>query len=102
VNEHRTMNIQRKQFATSLIMLGVLAMIFVVLAFAEKTREDGHLPERNSRGPGEMASTGVAAGLAVFMIPVFRAGIGGAESHPEHPPQSLSMGMRCSPDFIFL
>ena len=96
------MNNQRKKFVTPFLMLGMLAMIFAVLAFAEKTREDGHLPERNGRGPGEITSTGVAAGLAGFLIPVSLAGIGGAESHPEHPPQSLSMGMRCSPDFTFV
>jgi hypothetical protein len=102
VNEYRTMNTSGKQFAIPLLMLGMLAMIFAVLAFAEKTREDGHLPERNDRGSGELISLGVATGLAVFLTAVPRARTGGAESRHEHPPHLVSLGMRCSPYFTFL
>jgi hypothetical protein len=96
------MNTRRKQFVTPILILGMFAMIFAVLVFTEKTREDGHLPERNGRGYGDLTSFGVATSLAIYLIPIFRAGIGGAKSHPEPPTQLLSMGMRCSPDFIFL
>jgi hypothetical protein len=88
------MNAQKKQIATSLIMLGMLSMIFSVLAFAEKTREDGHLPEQNGRGSGELTAFAVAAGLAGFLVPVLASG-GRAGSGHGHHTLSSSAGMRC-------
>jgi len=78
-------------------MLGVLAMIFAVLAFAEKTREDGHLPERNSRSPDGMTYPGVATGLVTVLIPVSRAVTGEVKPLSGHPALPLSGGMRCPP-----
>ena len=96
------MHTQREHIVNPLLMLGILAMIFAVLAFAEKTREDGHLPERNGRGTGELTSIGVATAMAIFLIPVSPAGTGGTESRPEYHQHPVSMGMRCSPGLIFL
>jgi hypothetical protein len=37
-------------------MLGMLTILLSALLFAQERKEDGHLPERNGRGPGEMIS----------------------------------------------
>jgi hypothetical protein len=95
VNENRTMNIQRKEFVTSLIILGVLTMILAVLAFAEKTREDGHIPERNGRGSGELISVIVTTGLTGSLVPVIRVLSGEVRPHFGQPALPLVMGMRC-------
>ena len=73
------MNAQRKQLVTSILMLGVLSMIFSVLAFAEKTREDGHLPEQKGQGSGELTAFAVALGFSGLLVPVFRASGGGQD-----------------------
>jgi hypothetical protein len=94
VNENQSMNRDRKQFVTSLLMLGVLAMIFAVLAFAEKTREDGHLPERNGRGSGETTSLVFITSLTGMMIPGFHIMKSGAGSPSGQPTLPLFWGMR--------
>lgn len=76
-------------------MLGVLSMIFSVLAFAEKTREDGHLPEQKGQGSSELTPFAVAAGFSGLLVPVFRASGGGAGSRHGHHTLSSSVGMRC-------
>jgi hypothetical protein len=81
-------------------MLGVLAMIFAVLAFAEKTREDGHLPERSGRGSGERPSLAVATGLAVIMVPAYRVQRGRAEQPPELSDLRLCGDVRGCPGIV--
>jgi hypothetical protein len=94
VNENRPMNIQQKQFVTSLVTLGVLAMIVSDLAFAEKIREDGHLPERDGQGSGTIISPVADTGTAGILMPVFRMPGSGAGQRSGQPVLPLSGGMR--------
>ena len=88
------MNLQRKQLVTPLLILGVLGMIVAVLAFAEKTREDGHLPERNGRGSGEIITPAAAPGPAGTLALEFRMPESAGGTCSEHPVLPLSGGMR--------
>jgi hypothetical protein len=83
-------------------MLGMLPMIFAVLAFAEKSREDGHLPERNGHGSGEILSMIIGTGLVLFPVPGFRACSREAKPHTGQLHLPLSGGMRCPRTFPFL
>jgi hypothetical protein len=94
------MNTQRKQFVTSLIMLGMLTMILAVLAIAEKSREDGHLPERNRPGSGEILSMIVGTGLVGFLVPGFQVFSRETKQHTGQTALPVSRGMRCPPTFL--
>nr|WP_320161677.1 hypothetical protein [uncultured Methanoregula sp.] len=89
------MNIQRKQLVTSILMLGVLSMVFAVLAFAEKTKEEGHLPERNGQGSGELTAFTVATGLSGLLVPAYRASEKRTDSRSGHHTPFFLTGMRC-------
>ena len=95
------MNKNQKYFVTPLIMLGILTMVLTALAFAEKEREDGHLPERNDRGSGEILSMIAVSGLTGLLVPVFRSGCGDVTIPAVHTTHPSSMGMRCPTGFYF-
>ena len=82
-------------------MLGMLTMILAVLAIAEKSREDGHLPERNGYGSGEILSIITGTGLVRSLVPDFRAFSRDAKPYTGHTALPVSGGMRCPPTFSF-
>ena len=96
------MNTQKQHLVTSILMLGVLSMIFAALAFAEKTQEDVHLPERDAQGSGELTAFAVATGFSAVLAPVFPASAGRAGSRRGLSAISSLPGMRCpsAPSFF--
>ncbi|MFA4862024.1 hypothetical protein [Methanoregula sp.] len=64
------MTLKRKNLAAFTIILGILTLILIVSAFAEKAHGD-HLPERNGRGTaGSIITFGVPVGILILLSAV--------------------------------
>ncbi|MDD1702287.1 MAG: hypothetical protein LUQ31_04835 [Methanoregula sp.] len=81
---------RQKNLATFTIIFGVLALLLVAAALAEKSHE-GHLPERNDRGAAEtVISFGISLGMIGLVLAFYGIGsnrnrylgTSGAQSNP--------------------
>jgi hypothetical protein len=84
---------QRRDLAAFTIIIGVLTLILIVSALAEKAQGD-HLPERNGRGMTEaLITSGLPAGILILLSAVS----GSVSSKNRHKTNTDSTTRRISP-----